>query len=173
MGVREGKKRDEEILRIYHDTVEPLYHFVARRAGGSQQLAEDITQEAYLRAVRQWHSGPWPDSPLAWLKTVARNLLLNHYRRREPMSLDDMQLNEVLTATPLENDDATALIYWGLARLRNGPGQLLEAFHIEGKSVRSIADELGISERSVEGRLRRARLALQRQLARIMKNHGD
>jgi RNA polymerase sigma-70 factor (ECF subfamily) len=162
-----------DMVKTYRDTVHPLYRFVSRRAGRSRQLAEDITQETYLRAVVQWREGRRPENALAWLLTVARHLLLNHYRRKKPESLEASHLKNVLETAPAEGPDAAALVYWGLARLRRGPSRLLEAFYIDGKSMRAIASELAISERSVEGRLRRARQALRDRLTPIMQNHGD
>jgi DNA-directed RNA polymerase specialized sigma24 family protein len=40
---------------------------------------------------------------------------------------------------------------------------LIEAFHFDGKALAEIADELGISERAAEGRMRRVREALKAQ----------
>ena len=48
--------------------------------------------------------------------------------------------------------------------MRRGQAELIEAFHIEGKSLREIAEETGLSERAVEGRLTRARAKLRRRL---------
>ena len=72
-------------------------------------------------------------------------------RLGEPFGLDG----------PPDGPDATALVYWGLARLSRRRGELLEAFYLEGKKTTTIALEFGISERAVEGRLRRARQALE------------
>ena len=55
-------------------------------------------------------------------------------------------------------------MHWALGKLRREQAGLIEAFHLEGKRVREIAAEWGLSERAVEGRLRRARQALQDQL---------
>ncbi len=41
-----------DVIGVYRETVHELYRFVWRRSGGSRELAEDITQETYLRAVR-------------------------------------------------------------------------------------------------------------------------
>jgi RNA polymerase sigma-70 factor (ECF subfamily) len=173
MNSAERSHETPDIVGIYRETVQPLYAFVSRRAGGARQLAEDVTQETFLRALAAWQNRRPPDTPLAWLQTVARNLLLNHYRRKQPESLEAMQLDEVLgSAGPVDDPDAAALVYWGLARLRRSQRRLLEAFYIEGSSMRSIADELGISERAVEGRLRRARHALRQRLTPILKNEG-
>ena len=172
MSQSQGDERITDMIETYRDTIHPLYQFVSRRAGGSRQLAEDITQETYLRAVVQWRNGRRPENALAWLQTVARNLLLNHYRRKSPESLDASRVAGVLETEPVESPDAAALVYWGLARLRRRPARLLEAFYIEGKSMRTIAGDLGLSERAVEGRLRRARQALKNRLTPIMQKHG-
>jgi RNA polymerase sigma-70 factor (ECF subfamily) len=172
MSRSQGNDRIANIVETYRDTIQPLYQFVARRAGGSRQLAEDITQETYLRAVVQWRDGRPPEKTLPWLQTVARNLLLNHYRRKSPKSLDLSNAARVLESESVDGPDAAALVYWGLARLGRRPAALLETFYIEGKPTRTIASELGMSVRAVEGRLRRARQALKNQLTPIMRKHG-
>lgn len=169
----QGDERIVDMIETYHDTIHPLYQFVSRRAGRSRQLAEDITQETYLRAVVQWRNGRQPENPLAWLQTVARNLLLNHYRRRGPESLEASNLTGVLERAPVEGSDAAAVVCWGLARLGRRPRRLLEAFYIEGQSTRTIAADLGVSERAVEGRLRRARQGLKNRLKPLMERHGE
>ena len=162
-----------EVIGIYRETVQELYRFVWRRSGGSRELAEDITQETYLRAVREWGSGQRPDVPLAWLQTVARNLLLNHYRRKTPELVESARIDALFDGGPPDGPDAAALVYWGLARLSRRRGELLEAFYLEGKKTAAIALEFGISERAVEGRLRRARQALRTRLERIIKQNGE
>jgi DNA-directed RNA polymerase specialized sigma24 family protein len=52
-------------LALYRETVAPLYAFVARRCGGDRALAEDVTQEAWLRAVDAWRRRGAPREPLA------------------------------------------------------------------------------------------------------------
>jgi RNA polymerase sigma factor (sigma-70 family) len=51
-----------------------------------------------------------------------------------------------------------------MARLPALQTQLLRAFHFERRSVAEIATGMGISERGVEGRLRRAREKLRREI---------
>ncbi len=166
-----------DVIGIYRETVQELYRFVSRRSGGSRELAEDITQETYLRAVREWGSERRPDVPLAWLQTVARNLLLNHYRRKTPELVEAAHIDALFRDGqpdgPHDGADAAALVYWGLARLSRRRGELLESFYLEGKKTAAIALEFGISERAVEGRLRRARQALRTRLERMIKQNGE
>jgi RNA polymerase sigma-70 factor (ECF subfamily) len=151
-------------LHIYRDTVEPLYGFVSRRTGGRRDLAEDVTQETYLRALSHWQNGGLPAEPLAWLHRVARNLLADHYRRAAHVSLTPERLTELLASDASESSDAAALIGRALPRLGARRAALLEAFYLDGKDTATIAAEMGISERAVEGRLRRARTALRGKL---------
>ena len=62
-----------------------------------------------------------------------------------------------------------ALVSWGLAQLRRGHADVLEAFYFDGKSVREIAGERQTSERAIEGRLRRAREKLKKNLEKVLK----
>jgi DNA-directed RNA polymerase specialized sigma24 family protein len=85
---------EEELLTVYRDTIRPLYAFVARRArSGSRALVEDVVQETYLRAVRHWRRNGFPHNPLAWLQTVAANLVASHYRRRPTESLEQLDVD--------------------------------------------------------------------------------
>ena len=156
--------QDDVWIGIYRESVRDLYAFVSRRTGGERQLAEDVTQEAFLRAVTHHRNGRTPREPLAWLKTVARNLLVSHYRRRAAVPTDPASLDRLLAAAGPESGDEAALLVRGLAAVGRKHRAVLEAFHLDGKSQREIAEETGLSERAVEGRLRRGREALAKKL---------
>ena len=117
-----------------------------------------------MRALKEWRRKGLPREPQAWLRTVARNLLASYYRRLRPRSLEDGQLDRADEHLKVESPQTAAMVQWGLAGLRCEQARLIEAFHFDGKRVQEIAQELGISERAAEGRLRRARLALKDQL---------
>jgi RNA polymerase sigma-70 factor (ECF subfamily) len=155
---------EAELIRVYREHTRPLYAYVSRRVGGDQTLAEDIVQDAWLRAVASWPRRGIPEHPLAWLIHVARNLLASHYRRKRPKPVDPVDLEfEESRCTP-ETPAAGELVNWGLAHLPRRQAKLLEAFYFEDKSTREIAVECGLSERAVEGRLRRARQNLKKRL---------
>lgn len=163
---------ETQITAIYRETVAPLYGYVSRRCGGERQVAEDVTQETWLRAVRAWRRTGVPDTPLAWLTTVARNLLLNQHRRPEALSIDDVPPTSVLEAldrdTAGDSAEIAELVTRALTRIPADEARLLEAFHFERCRVAGLAERYGISERAVEGRLRRARERLRRELETIL-----
>ena len=175
---------EETLVSTYQESVHRLYAYVARWCGSDRGLAEDVTQETWLRAVAAWTNGDGPDRPLAWLKTVARNLILNYYRRAPMVSMESLPPDwesrymsdgdggEAMQEADEAEREASEALNWGLARLRPSQAELLEAFYLDGRRVRDIAQELGLSERAVEGRLRRARKKLRRKLAPLIQGDG-
>jgi RNA polymerase sigma-70 factor, ECF subfamily len=165
---------EERLRKIYRDTIDALYGYASRRCGGVRELAEDVTQEAWLRAVRDWQRNGVPDNPTAWLTTVARNLLLNHHRRREAIPLDEISRAEVLASvdagTISDSAEIASLVNAALARMPQGEARLLESFHYDRHKTAQLAEAYGTSERAIEGRLRRARERLRRELESTMKS---
>ena len=162
---------EDDIRRIYRDTIDDLYRFVSRRCDGDRDLAEDITQETWLRAVRAWRVDGVPERSLAWLATVAARLLSNHFRRPVTELFDD----EAHAAAEREDDgvERRSLVRRALAKLPLAQTRLLEAFHYERRGVAEIAATTGLSERAVEGRLRRARTKLKREIEADAGSDGE
>jgi len=166
---------EAELERIYDDTIAELYGYASRRCGGQRELAEDIVQETWVRALRNWRQQGVPGNPIGWLTTVARNLLVSHYRRRENVRLDLISPAEVLAAvdanTVSDSADVATLVSQALARIPDAEARLLETFHYDRLKMSQLAEVYGISERAVEGRLRRARERLRRELEIALKTH--
>lgn len=157
---------EDDIRRTYRETVDQLFAFVSRRSGGDRELAEDITQETWLRAVKAWREGGLPERPIAWLCTVAARVLSNHRRRPAAHRFAD-GTGDALPAEPADDASGAArdsLVRSALSRLPALQVRLLRAFHFDKRPVADIAESFGISERGVEGRLRRARQKLRREI---------
>jgi DNA-directed RNA polymerase specialized sigma24 family protein len=101
---------------------------------------------------------------------VARNTLISHFRRMRPELVEPAVLDRLEVEPSIAADDphAASLINWGMARLRRAHAAILEDFYFADKSVRDIARERSLSERAVEGRLRRAREKLKQKIERIL-----
>ena len=69
------------IARLFDEHVWDVYGFVAYRIGDRAE-AEDVTQQTFERALRAWRRfDPSRAQPRTWLLAIARNLLVDHYRR--------------------------------------------------------------------------------------------
>ena len=163
----------EELSRVYRDTVASLYAFVSRRTGGDRQLSEDVVQETYLRAVKDWAVNGPPNESLSWLRTVARHLLANFYRREKPQDIDPSRIDRALGQREVDSAETARLLHWALARLRQEDARLIEAFHLDGRSTQDLAEATGLSSKAVEGRLYRARRALHELLLPHLNSTGE
>ncbi len=163
---------EQQWLTIYRETVHPLYGYMARRTGGNRELSEDIVQESYLRALDSWKHKTVPDSPLAWLKRVAQNIFFDYLRQRKWIDNSDVNLSPDAGRTTSEDRIKSLEIASAIASLGREKAAILEAFYYDGMSVREIATEMAISERAVEGLLRRARRSLK-SLLPDLNPHGE
>ncbi len=170
-GADNGALTRDEFLELYRTHLPRLYRFVSRRTGDDRALAEDVVQDTFLRAVRSWREQGLPREPLSWLRTVARNLLVSHFRRAAPVALAD-GFDPPGEDLRDESPERVAAVQWALARMRPQQARLLEEFHFDGRRVREIARRRGLSEKAVEGRLRRARRTLRRTLQPLFRKQG-
>lgn len=122
--------------------------------------AEDILQEAFIRVHRDLCCHPaveW-DKPQAWFYQIARNLIVDHYRRRR----ETVELPESLPADPdLQEQDAETELALSLRELvERLPEPYREALLLteyEGLSQKQLADKLSISFSGAKSRVQRAR----------------
>jgi RNA polymerase sigma-70 factor, ECF subfamily len=158
-------------MRAYQDMV----FSTAVRLTGDDAQAEDIAQEAFLKAYE--HFGQLRTSPTAggWLKTVTTNLTLNHlgrYRKRwrlfSEMSSDaaeeappelQIPVPDTLLAD-LGAEQRGALIDAALLRLPQHQRLALVLYHFEELSYEEIAERLHASLSKIKTDIRRARAAM-------------
>lgn len=84
-----AKKGDEEAFAVVYTTLfTPLYRYVFSRCR-DKELSNDVCQQAFLRFY-QALPGYEPDkSPLAYLFTIAKHLLINHSEKKAPIPFDE------------------------------------------------------------------------------------
>jgi RNA polymerase sigma-70 factor, ECF subfamily len=80
--VRASQAGDQEAFgQLYDRYHEMVFRFVLFRLGGDRQLAEDLTAETFLRALRRIASVTYQGRDIgAWFVTIARNLVLDHVK---------------------------------------------------------------------------------------------
>jgi RNA polymerase sigma-70 factor (TIGR02952 family) len=113
---------------LYDRYVDLVYRFVYYRVG-THALAEDLTSETFLRALRRMSLFTWQGKDFgAWLVTIARNLVLDHFK-------SGRYRLEVCTAELLDTD-----------RWEEGPeGAVLDSF--THRALFSAVRELGSEQR--------------------------
>ncbi|MFT7484725.1 MAG: RNA polymerase sigma factor (sigma-70 family) [Candidatus Paceibacteria bacterium] len=141
-------------------------------ARDAQDLAQDVFAEAYLSRTR--FDGDWDDDGVAgaWLRGIASNLHQAH-KRHGPRRMGERSARELASeetapdsSVQVEQDEQQERLREAMGGLRETWRTVLFMFYVEGKGLAQVADLLGVSERSVEGRLHRARKELKRVLER-------
>ncbi len=84
------RSRNPEVLdRLIEQFQYRLYRYLLYLAG-SRETAEDLFQETWMRVLEKGHLYNGKSRFDTWLLSIARNLFIDHVRRRTPMSLDEL-----------------------------------------------------------------------------------
>lgn len=163
----------EKFMLAYQDMV----FSTAVRLLGNEAEAEDVSQEVFLKAYERFADLAGSATVGGWLKTVTRNLCLNHltrYRARwrffSEMAVDEEDEHPVdipvESATSAEMDDADrrAMLERVLQKLPATQRVPLVLYHFEEMSYEEIAAKLRISLAKVKTDIHRARETLRRFL---------
>ncbi len=122
--------------------------------------AEDLTQEALLKATSSIGELRDPGSIRSWVLQIARRICINHYHRSRSMQ----RLPEDVPAQPASADPRIEHLQAAMARLPDDYRETLSIYYLDGRSCAAVAEALGISEGAVRVRLTRGRLMLHKLL---------
>jgi RNA polymerase sigma-70 factor (ECF subfamily) len=142
---------------------------VVRDAG----LAQDITQEVFVRAWRRGHTfDPQRGTALGWLVSVARNLGLDELRRQRRQSEGADRLARDKTQPATEEADLLLHLGWqsedvleAVAQLSSLQREVVELVYLRGYTLTEIAGRAGVAVGTVKSRLHSALLSLRAALA--------
>lgn len=169
--VREGEVPLFEILMRRHN--ERVYR-TARGLLRDENEAEDVMQEAYLRAWTRLHQYRGGGRFGAWLTRIALHEAMARARRRTPTLAEDPELSGgtiMPQPTPAPDPERSAvsgelreLVERAVDALPPGQRVVFLLRVVEGLSVAETADSLELSPSNVKVRLHRARALLQAEL---------
>ncbi|MGH8895381.1 MAG: sigma-70 family RNA polymerase sigma factor, partial [Actinomycetes bacterium] len=164
----------EAFGQIYDAYVDSIYRYLYYRVG-SHALAEDLTSETFLRALRRIDSFTWQGKDIgAWFVTIARNLVTDHVKSSR------FRL-EVTTADMLDADRAddgieeevigrlqSAALLDAVRQLKAEQQECIVLRFLQGLSV---AETSKVMKRS-EGAVKQLQLRAVRALAKLLPEQG-
>jgi RNA polymerase sigma-70 factor (ECF subfamily) len=164
----ESVSLDSGSFRVFYDEALPrVYGYMLRRCGGSRSVAEDLTQETFLAAVRELQRGRTVESALPWVLGIARYKLVDYYRRSErwlpEQVLGEVEVDGVIEAPEVGDERAVE----ALAQLPAAQRAALVLRHLDGLSVPEVATTLARSVEAVESLLARGRVSFRRAYAEV------
>jgi RNA polymerase sigma factor (sigma-70 family) len=187
MGVLDTKwmdaEQDQRITEVVKREQSRLKNFIRRRVADSAD-AEDILQDVFYELVDAYRLLKPIDLVSAWLFRVARNRIIDRFRKREPEGLitDPMAIaedGEALTLDDLlpspeagpEAAFARSVLFdeveAALHELPEGQRDVFIAHELEGRSFKDLAAETGLSVNTLLSRKRYAVLDLRERLRGI------
>jgi RNA polymerase sigma-70 factor (ECF subfamily) len=146
-----------------------LYRWLLRLVG-DEGLAEDLLSEVFLDVWRQAASFQARSSVSTWLLAIARHKALSARRRRTHAELDE----EVASTVPdgaddpelaLQKKDRAELLRHGLAKLSAEHGEVIDLVYYHGKSIKEVAQIVGVPDATVKTRMFYARKKLAELVA--------
>lgn len=170
-------ERDQEVSRVVKQEQSRLLSFIRRRVPDRED-AEDVLQEVFQRLVEANRLLMPIEHVTGWLYRVARNRIVDLFRKKKPERLgdllgdegDDFDLEELL---PSPDDGPEALLVRGeilevleqaIAELPEEQRAVFVGHEIEGRSFEAMAQSSGVNRNTLLSRKRYAVLRLRERL---------
>jgi RNA polymerase sigma-70 factor, ECF subfamily len=175
--LRKAQRGDERAFTLIVRTYEtPVYNYVLRLVS-DRALAEDLTQEVFLRVFQGLPKFSLRSKFTTWLFQVTKNRVLDELRavERRPrlvVALEDAPQLEVVDA-PVERVEAVDAVWRSVRELNVDLKMALLLRDVVGLSYTEIADSLEITLATVKWRIYKAREEVQLALAREGITFGE
>lgn len=166
--VRRAQRGDERAFAILVRAYEaPIFNYVLRMVG-DRTLAEDLTQDVFLRVFRGLRGYSRRARFTTWLFQVAKNRVIDEMRavERRPRTLvaiEDAPQLEVVDA-PIEQNEAIQVLLGEVEKLSPDLKEALLLRDIAGLSYNEISDTLDVTLATVKWRIFKAREEVQQAL---------
>ena len=175
------QNQNDSIGEIVQENGKKLLEFIRHRVREPEE-AEDIFQDVMIELTRSYRLMQPIEKMAAWLYKVARNKIIDNYRKKKPTRLDDqlvfrksdesehLYLQDLLQSSSQspDSDFDQALIFEAIQlALSELPAEQREVFiqhELEGKSFKEMTEETGLSTNTLLSRKRYAVLALRNKL---------
>ncbi|MFY0685671.1 MAG: sigma-70 family RNA polymerase sigma factor [Cyclobacteriaceae bacterium] len=165
-GCLAGKRKCQE--ELYHRFCDMVMG-VCLRYARSQEQAEDIFQEVFLKVFQKIDKVKEPDALPGWIKRIAINTAIDHLKINTQENLEtedsdeqgDQQYEELLDK--LSNDEIVKIIN----QLPDGYRMVFNLYAVDGYSHKEIAEQLGITESTSRSQLTYARRLLKEKLKNL------
>ncbi|MGI9279447.1 MAG: RNA polymerase sigma factor SigZ [Endozoicomonas sp.] len=138
-----------------------LMSFVIKEVG-DPATAEDILQDVYIKAHTHSHTLKDESNMGAWLYRIAHNAIMDHFRKRKPVTELSESLEEPDTNQPdLAHQELARCLDPLIKELPEKYRLPLEMAELQGMNQQQVADELGLSLSGAKSRIQRGRAQLR------------
>ncbi|TXR54411.1 sigma-70 family RNA polymerase sigma factor [Reinekea thalattae] len=152
-------------LKAWQDHEAELLSWLKKTIKHDNLLPEDLTQEVFLKLLRQRDGFCQVTHTKAWLFRVAKNLLIDQQRKHAgKVDIDEFSIEQPEDELELIDYLAQCCLPRVLSEISDDDRAILQACDIDGMKQADYAAQHGLTITAVKSRLRRARQRLQAQL---------
>lgn len=168
-------KREFEEKILEH--IDSLYNLAIRMTQNKQD-AEDLVQEASLKAYRYFDKFKPGTNFRAWIMTIARNIYINNYRKkvREPQKIEFEEVQDFISLPEIngaQEEIFSEVIKSAVDKLPEELRTTITLFFVEAFSYKEIARIMDVPLGTVMSRLYTARQVLKRRLLVCIHKEGS
>jgi RNA polymerase sigma-70 factor, ECF subfamily len=166
LAIARAKEGDRDALRLLYIRYSDNVYGYVRSIVRDDKEAEDLTQQVFMKlltVIVKYNDYGVPFS--GWLLRLARNVALDHLRRRRPTPTEDVI--GVDTRADEGARERASDLHAALATLPEEQRSVMIMRHVVGLSPPEIAEQMGRSESSIHGLHHRGRRALRQELSRL------
>lgn len=179
-------QKNETLGRTFQQEKKKLLEFIKKRVSNKAD-AEDILQDVFYQFIESFNILTPIEHVTAWLFRVARNKIIDRYRKHKPILLDNLSHEDAendssytlidLLYSPEDNPENVYMrsIIWeefaiALEKLPVEQKEVFVLHELEGKSFKEISEKTGVSVNTLLSRKRYAVIYLRKQLETIYKD---
>lgn len=167
--IRRACDGDGRAIRYLYERYSPRVYAVVRRIAGDDDTAQDLAQEAWIRAIRALPGFRGEARFSTWLHRIAVNAALQARRHARPRAEREEPLDAAVAAATVAPASGDALLHrrleWALDRLPDGMRRVLILHDVEGYTHEEIGEVLGVTPGTSKSQLFRARAKMREMLS--------
>jgi RNA polymerase sigma-70 factor (ECF subfamily) len=171
-----NETREQRFEAILRETQSRIRAYIAG-LGMSSVDVDDLSQEVYLVLYKDLEKIPPELEPVRWLKGVARNLCMNHFRKAKVSRQHAQEIVETLATVSIQpgfsdEEDISARLSVCLGKLAPQSRDLLRLRYEEEKTSDAVAKIMNLTGSAIRMSLLRVRMVLRDCLRRSLERES-
>lgn len=161
---RIGQDDTEAFEMLYHQTERTMYAYILSVVKNHDDTL-DILQDTYLKIRASAHLYKPMGKPLAWMFTIARNLAMTKFRRKQRFSdSEHLEMENSLSFSYVEDPEDKFVLQSALTILTEEEREIILLHAVSGMKHKEIATSLGLPLSTTLSKYRRALKKLREHL---------
>lgn len=181
--VQKAMKGDQEAYTYLYEKTYTKCFYLARKFLNSEHTAQDIVQDAYVKAFKSLDTLEDPEKFPSWIGTIVSNLSKNELKRRkvtlfseteneDGQDISDTFVDDRVSVQPevvMDQNETTRLMKEIIDTLTDEQRICVTMFYMEQMSVKEMASVLEVSENTVKSRLNYGRQKIKDKVLDLEK----